>query len=100
MNGLSLKNNWLKLETLRNLLIILEESIEEYTSNEQSKNRKMSTCNQLDLESHGSRPTIYAQKLPGNWCGIPQAYHQHYVELRCFTSILQGGILGIFHQDS
>ena len=29
----------------------------EYTSNEQSKtNRKMSTCNQLDLESRGSCP--------------------------------------------
>ena len=28
--------------------------------------RKMSTCNQLDLESQGSCPRISAQKLPGH----------------------------------
>ena len=34
MNRLSLRNNWLKLETLGEISIILEEYIEEYTSNE------------------------------------------------------------------
>jgi hypothetical protein len=44
-------------------------AIEEYTSTEWKKNRKMmSTCNWLDLESLGSWPTIYAPKLPGHWC--------------------------------
>ena len=28
---------------------------------------KMSTCNRLDLESLGSWPTLYVQKLPGHW---------------------------------
>ena len=35
--------------------------------NEWKQNRKMSTCNWLDLESHGSWPTIKAQKLPGHY---------------------------------
>ena len=51
MNRLSLRNNRLKLETSGELLIILEESREEYTSSEWKHNRKMSTCNRLDLES-------------------------------------------------
>jgi hypothetical protein len=51
--------NRLKLKTLWELPIVLEESIEEYTSNEWSENRKMSICNPLDLESLGSWPTIY-----------------------------------------
>ena len=64
---LSLRNNRLKFKALGNLLTILKESIE-YTSNEwKHKNRKMSTCNRLDLESLGSWPTLYAQKLPGHW---------------------------------
>ena len=33
------------------------------------KIRKMSTCNQLNLESLGSWPTIYAQKLHGHQLG-------------------------------
>ena len=47
MNRLSLRNNWLKLETLGEGPTILEVSIE-YTSNEQKQNWKMSTCNRLD----------------------------------------------------
>jgi hypothetical protein len=56
MNWLSLRNKRLKMETLRELPIILEEFIEEYTSNERKQqNRKMmSTCNRLNLESLGS----------------------------------------------
>ena len=41
-----LQMNRLKLETSRELPIILEESIE-HNSNELKQNRKMSTCNQL-----------------------------------------------------
>ena len=46
----------------------LEESIEEYTSNEwKHQNRKMSTCNQLDFESLGScPPTLH---MPINFPG-------------------------------
>ena len=39
MNWLSLRNNWLKFETLGELPITLEESIE-YTSNEESKTER------------------------------------------------------------
>jgi hypothetical protein len=51
MNWLSLRNNRLKLETSGELWIILEESMKEYIMNESKQNRKMSTCNWLDLES-------------------------------------------------
>ena len=53
MNRLSSRNNWLKFKTSGDLPIVLEESIE-YTSNEWKQNRKMSTCDRLDLESLGS----------------------------------------------
>ena len=55
-----------EVQDFRKSPIILEESVE-YTSNEwQQQNRKMSTCNRLDLESLGFWPTLYAQKLfPG-----------------------------------
>ena len=60
MNPLSLRNNRLKFKTSRELPVIWEESIEEYTSNEWKQNRKiMSTCNRLDLESLGSWPIVY-----------------------------------------
>ena len=49
MNRWSLRNNRLKLETSRELPIVLEESIEEYASSSYNKNRKMSTCDRLDL---------------------------------------------------
>ena len=67
MNRLSSRNNWLKFKISGNLPIILEESIE-YTSNEWKQNRKMSTCDCLDLESLASWPTLYAQKLYRHWC--------------------------------
>ena len=70
MNRLSLRNNRLKVETSGGELpIILEESVEEYTSSNEWKHnwKMMSTCNQLDSESLGPWPTIYAQKLPGHW---------------------------------
>ena len=51
MKRSSLRNNRLKFETSGELPIILGESIDEYTSNEWKRNRKMSTCNQpLDLD--------------------------------------------------
>ena len=51
MSRWSLRNNKLKLETSGESLVTLEESIEEYISTERKQNRKMSTCNWLDLES-------------------------------------------------
>ena len=50
-NRLSLRNNRLKFKSLGELRIILEKSIEEYTSNEWKQNRKMSTWNWLGLKS-------------------------------------------------
>ena len=55
------------------------------------QNRKMSTCNRLDLESLGSWPTIYAQKLPGHYfreSPMPQVNTNHLIvlELACFAS--------------
>ena len=46
------------------LVIILEESVEYYTSNEWKQKRKMSTCNRLDSESHGSWLTM-PKNFPG-----------------------------------
>ena len=54
MKRLSLRNNRLKLEASGELPIILEESKQENTSSEEKQNRKMSTCNRLDLEPIGS----------------------------------------------
>ena len=57
MNRSSLRTNRLTfIKTSGGILpIILEESIEEYTSNEWKPNRKMSTCNRLDLQTLGSQ---------------------------------------------
>ena len=55
MNWLSLRNNRLKfIKTPGELPNILEESVEEYTSNEWEAKQKMSIYNRLDLESLGS----------------------------------------------
>ena len=57
------ENKRWKLETSGEWPIILEEYVEEYTSNEWKQNRKMmSTCNRLDLESRGSWLTIYTSR--------------------------------------
>ena len=50
MYRLSLRNKRLKLEISGELPINIEESIA-YSSNEWKQNRKMSTCNRLDLDS-------------------------------------------------
>ena len=69
--AVSLQMNQLKFETSGELSIILEESLEEYTTSVEWKhNRKMSTCNRLDLKSLGCGPTIYAQKLLEHWCEL------------------------------
>ena len=49
----------------RELPIILEESIEYYTSNEWQQNRKMSTCNQPARFRITRIFTDYAQNFPG-----------------------------------
>jgi hypothetical protein len=70
MNWLSLRNNQLKIETLGELPIVLEESIG-YVQWIQ-RNRKILTCNRLDLESLGSWPTIYMSRdFPGVDWGAP-----------------------------
>jgi hypothetical protein len=70
MNRLSFRNNQLKLETSRELPFILEESIEEYTSTEESsKTGRCLTCNRLDLESLGSSLT-----MPKNFLGTDPNY--------------------------
>jgi hypothetical protein len=63
MNRLSLRNNRLKFKTSGNLLIILEE-FKAHTVPQQ-KNRKMSACDRLDLETFGSQP-IMPKYLPGH----------------------------------
>ena len=64
MNRLRLRNNRLKFKTSGKLPIILEEFIEEYTPNLINENQRMSTCNQLDLQSLGSQPTTLPKNLP------------------------------------
>ena len=72
-NRLSLRNNRLKFETSGEIPIILEESIE-YASIEWKQNRKMWTCNRLDLQTLGSQPVIMPKKLLGHWPRLNQNY--------------------------
>ena len=69
--------------------ISLEESIE-YISNEWKKNRKISTCNSLDLESLGSWPILYAQKLP-SWALLLQLMHGDNWPLKARPHLLVSG---------
>jgi hypothetical protein len=62
MNRLSLRNNRLKFKIAGKLAIILEEFIE-YTPNLIKENRRMSTCNRLDVQTLGSLP-IMLKNLP------------------------------------
>ena len=61
MNRLSLRNNRLNFKTVGKLPVILEEFIE-YTPISIKENRRMSTCNLLDLQTLGSQP-IMPKKL-------------------------------------
>ena len=61
LNRLSLRNNRWKFETSGILPIALEESIEDTSTERKYQNRKMSTCNRLDLESLGSWPTTMSK---------------------------------------
>ena len=77
MNQLSLRNNWLKFRTLRKMITdhFLEE-FREYTSSNQRKNWRMSTCKWLDLETLGSR-LIMSSKSPGTLLQIESYILQH-----------------------
>jgi hypothetical protein len=63
MNRLSLRNNRVKFTTAGNLPILLEEFIGIYP-NLIKANRRLSTCNRLDLQTLGSQPIMYAQTSP------------------------------------
>ena len=64
---LSLRNNWrLKLKTAGKLPIILEE-FDRIFFNLIKENRRMSTCNWLDLQTLVSQPMIMPTDLPGHW---------------------------------
>jgi hypothetical protein len=68
MNRLSLRNNRLKLETLGELQIILEESIVEYI---QMNKAKLEDVNMYPVGFRITRIlTDYVQKLPGHWSGL------------------------------
>ena len=34
------------------------------------ENRRMSTCDRLDLQTLGSQPVIMPQNLPDHWCNV------------------------------
>ena len=73
LNRLSLRNNQLKFKIAGKLRIIFEEFIE-YTPIYQSfyenrkENRRMWTCNRLDLQTLGSQP-VMPKNLPNHWWG-------------------------------
>jgi hypothetical protein len=67
---LGLRNSWLKLETWGELNRENWDLRRTYLLKWLKQNRKMSTCNQLDLKSLGSQPTIYAQNISGQESGI------------------------------
>ena len=88
-----LRNKRLKLETSGELLIILEESIEEYTTRCQNKVEP----EDVNIQPVGFRITRiltdYAQKLPGPWYGhftmsiyiLGNRPHLHMGNLSCVT---------------
>ena len=53
-----------EFETSREPPIILEESVEDYTSNERKQTERRQNVNRLDLESLGSWPTM-PKHFPG-----------------------------------
>ena len=57
MNRLSSRNNWLKFKIAGKLLIVLEGFIE-YTPKLLKENRRMWTCNRLDLQTLESQPVM------------------------------------------
>ena len=63
MNWLSLRNDRLKLKTAGKVPIIFKESIE-YASNFIKENRRMSTCNRLDLQTLESQPVMPKENYP------------------------------------
>ena len=65
MNRSSLRNNRLKFKTTWKLPIILEEFHRIYP-NLLKENRRMSTCNRLDLQTLGSQP-VMPKNLPDHW---------------------------------
>ena len=67
MKQLSLRNNRLEFKTAGKLPIILEVFIEYAITKE---NRKMSTCNRLDLGILGYRLVIMPKNLPGHRSGV------------------------------
>ena len=62
MNRMSLRNNRLKFNTAGNLPIIFR-GIYRIYFNLTKKNRRMSTCNRLDLQTLGSQP-VMPKNLP------------------------------------
>jgi hypothetical protein len=62
----SLRNNRVKIETGGKSPIVLKEFIEEYTPLTIKENRRMTTCNQLDLQTLGSQLTM-PEHLPHHW---------------------------------
>ena len=89
MNRSGLRNNRLKfIETSGGSPIVLKESMIEYTGRYiifkwKQQNRKMSTCNRLDLDSLGSRLDDYAQNLTS------RALHWRKLRFKlCSTTLL------------
>ena len=71
MNQLSLRNNRLKFKSAGKSPVIIEEFIE-YTPIQERKTRRMSTCNQLDLQiTLGSQPVMpKISRITGPYCGF------------------------------
>ena len=65
MNRLSLRNNWLKFKAAGKLPIVLRGIYRIYL-NLVKENRRMSTCNRLDLQTLGSQP-VMPKNLPDHW---------------------------------
>ena len=64
MNRLSLRKNRFEFKGAGNLPSILEEFIEYNIPILIKENRRMSTCNRLDLQTLGSQPVIMPKHLP------------------------------------
>ena len=76
MNGLSLRNNRLKFKDCRKIADHFRGIYRRIYPNLIKEIRRMSTCNQLDLQTPGSQP-IVPKNLPHHWLELMSFPHDH-----------------------
>jgi hypothetical protein len=89
MNQLSLRNNWLKCKTSKKIPHHFRKSCRIYPKLVE-KLRKISTYNQLDLETLGSQP-IMPKNLPGHWLEVKSCTPNCWATIRSSNDDVKSG---------